>query len=155
MKFLLALLLISKVSFAQTTTIKDATQDFQMKVNSDGSINVNAGGSTIGTVNQGNAGTQPWPVTSTPQTVSSTTITSVNTSTGSSVTLVNSNSNRLGLIIFDESASNCFVAFASTSSPSSYTMKMFPFQTYTMESPIYQGAVSAYCNNGTILITEY
>lgn len=105
------------------------------------------------TVLQGNP---PWSVTSTQTTVSTSTITNVTSSAGSSVTLANANSNRLGIEIFDQSASSCYVSMSASSSSSSFTFILVPFQYYKMSAPIYTGAVSAFCtNNGNILITEY
>jgi hypothetical protein len=49
MRYLILLFLISS-AFAATTSIKDPTNDYQMKVNSDGSINTNGGGGSGGNV---------------------------------------------------------------------------------------------------------
>lgn len=142
-------------AYGATVSIKDPTSDYQMKVNTDGSINTNGGGGGGGTVTQGPAGTDPWPVISTPLTVSTSTITNISTVNGMSVTLVGANSSRSGLEIFDLSAASCYVAMNTVASNTQFSFIMVPMHYYRMDSPVYRGAVSAYCNNGNILITEY
>lgn len=152
----LILILLSLNSFGAVVSIKDPNEDNQMTVNSDGSINVNGGGGGGGTVNQGNPGTQPWPVTTVPVISSSPVISNVSATANVSVTLLVLNSNRKGATIFDQNAGNCYVAMNAASSPSSFSFIMLPFHFYNMDAPIYQGAISAYCtSSGNLLITEY
>lgn len=164
--FLFALISISE-AWAITTTIKDPTSDYQMKVNSDGSINTTGGGGGGGLVDQGTAGTDPWavyipssflplPVQLNASSVSTTAITNVSVSSGSSVVLIASNPSRVGLEIFDLSGALCYVAMNAVSSAAAFSFIMVPMQFYKMGAPVYTGAVSAFCNSsGNILITEY
>lgn len=140
-----------------TVTIKDPVNDYQMIVNSDGSINTNGGGGGGGgIVTQGPAGTQPWPVISTPQTTNSSSITNITATANTSTLLIAANTNRLGLNIYDETGTECFVAMKSSSSSSVYSFIMVPRQNWVMDQPVYKGAISAYCSNsGNILLTEY
>ena len=103
--------------------------------------------------------TSPWlisgTVSTTPLTASSATITNVSTVSGDSVTLLNSNSSRKGLILYNQSAGfTCYVAFASTASSTAFTFQLGQGSSYHMDSTIYQGPISAYCSTGTILVTE-
>lgn len=156
MRITALILFLSLSAQAAVVSIKDPNADYQMKVNSDGSINVNGGGSTIGTVDQGMAGTDPWPVTTTPVTVSTSSITVVTVSANTSTQLIPANSGRNGVNIFDQTGTNCLIALASTSSSSSFSFILVPFQNYNMDVPIYKGAISANCsNNGILAITEF
>ena len=83
------------------------------------------------------------------------TITPVATVAGSSVTVLPANSFRKGLILFNRSAGfQCYVAFSSTSSPTAFTFQLVQGGSYHMNDTIYQGAISAFCSTGTILVTE-
>lgn len=125
-----------------------------LSLNPDGTIGISA--TFSGAVDQGLPGTLPWLVTSALLTVSSSTITNVSVTANLSQSLLNSNSNRKGVIIFDQSATNCYVAMNATSSPTAFSFIMVPFQNYNMDQPIYQGAVSAYCtSNGNLQVTEF
>lgn len=97
-----------------------------------------------------------WTVATTLQTASTATITAVSTVTGSSVPLLPTNSSRKGLILFNQSAGfPCYVAFSNTSSSALFTFQLVQGGSYHMDSgTIYQGPISAYCNTGTILVTE-
>lgn len=95
------------------------------------------------------------PVQMTPVTISSAVITQVATSTGTSVPLLSSDSTRNSFILFNISSGyNCYVAFSATASPSSFTFLLPQGATFIMDNPAYQGAVSAYCNTGSISVTS-
>ena len=125
-----------------------------LQLNADGTVGISA--TFSGAVNQGLPGTQPWLVSSTPVTVSTSTITSVTVSANTSTTLLNSNVNRKGVILFDQNATNCYVAMGASASSSSFSFIMVPFHNYNMDAPIYTGAISANCSGGgNILVTEF
>lgn len=125
-----------------------------LTLNDDGTIGISA--SFSGAVDQGNAGTEPWLVTSSPSVSTTSTITNVTTVAGSSVILIGANAIRKGFKIFDQSATNCFVAMSATASPTSFSVILMPFGVSNSDITVYQGAISAYCSNdGNILITEY
>lgn len=91
----------------------------------------------------------------TPQTASTSTITAVNTISGSSVSLLSTNTSRKGLILFNKSAGfACYIAFENTASASSFSFQLIQGGSYHMDNPTYQGSISAYCSTGVILVTE-
>lgn len=73
-----------------------------------------------------------------------------------SVSLLSSNASRKGLILFNDSNSVCYVAFAGTASSTAFTVKMAAGAFYEMPIPVYRGAVSAIWSNanGNMRITE-
>lgn len=143
MKYLyLLLILLSSTAFATVTSIQDPNSLSTLKVNPDRSIDTKAtvvGGSiTVG-----------------PTTAATATITNVSTVSGSSVTLVGTNLSRKGLILYNLSAGQaCYIAFAATASPTSFTFSLSQGSVYTMDTLVFQGAMSAYCNTGSVLVTE-
>lgn len=103
-------------------------------VNTDGSINVANVTSVIATT---------------------ATITSISSST-SSQTVLASNGNRKGFLLFNDSTQSCYVSFASTSSTSTFTMLLISGMTYQNEAIIYTGVISAIWSsaNGALRVTE-
>lgn len=74
----------------------------------------------------------------------------------SSTSLLASNASRKGLIMYNDSTTDCKVAFAATASATSFTILMAKQTNYFMQAPIYTGAVSEICSNanGSMRITE-
>lgn len=62
-------------------------------------------------------------------------------SSATSVTLQASNTSRIGLLIFNDSAQSLFVKFGATASSTSYTVKILAGGYYEMPQPIYTGTV--------------
>lgn len=148
-------------------------------VNPDGSINVNASISafSISSVDQGSPNTinNAWPVKVTDGTdtlsinpdgslnvanvtnviAATATLTNITSST-SSQTVLAINTTRKGFILFNDSTANCYIAFASTSSSSSYTMYLNQKMTYQNEAIMYTGIISAIWDsaNGFLRVTE-
>lgn len=83
------------------------------------------------------------------------TLTAVSAST-SSVQLLASNTNRRGAIFYNNSSSACWVAFASSASNSIFTEYLESGSTYSMDSPVYLGVISAIWQSatGSMQITE-
>lgn len=147
--------------------IRNSTNSNELLINSDGSVTANQG--TANTV--GNA----WPIKITDGTdtasinpdgsINVANVTSVVASTANLSTLASStssqvalsaNSDRKGFLLFNDSTTNCFIAFAATSSTSTFTMKLIPGMTYQNEAIIYTGVISAVWDiaNGNLRITE-
>lgn len=65
--------------------------------------------------------------------------------------LVASNSNRKGLYLYSDNSSqiNCLIKFGLTASSTSFTLKMFPTDTFIMDPPIYSGEVDYICDSAT------
>ena len=59
----------------------------------------------------------------------------------SSVTLIASNTARLGLFIYNDSTEILYVKFGATASTTSFTLRLTPTGLYEMQSPIYTGVV--------------
>lgn len=78
------------------------------------------------------------------------------TSSISSQVILASNSNRKGFIFFNDSTSNCYIAFASTASNSSFTIFLNSGMTYQNEAIIYTGIISGIWSsaNGFLRVTE-
>lgn len=83
------------------------------------------------------------------------TLTNIASSTSSQIVLA-VNTNRKGFILFNDSTANCYVAFASTASSSSYTMYLNQRMTYQNEAVMYTGVISAIWDaaNGFLRTTE-
>lgn len=79
---------------------------------------------------------------------SSATITSV-AGSGSSTTLKASNSARKGLIIFNDSSAALYIKFGATASTSSFSIKLFPYETYAMDTVIYTGIIDGIWDSAT------
>lgn len=125
-----------------------------LALNPDGTIGISA--SFSGAVDQGAPGTEPWPVSLTPQTSTTATITNVSVTAGVSEILLNTNTNRKGFKIFDQDATQCYVAMTSTASPTLFSVILMPFGITNSDGTVYQGPISAYCSgSGNILVTEY
>jgi len=86
---------------------------------------------------------------------SSADLTSV-TNSNASFSIVASNSSRKGLYIVNDSNTQCYYAFAASATTSAYSFRLTANSIYTMDVPIYTGAVSAICNanNGASKVTE-
>ncbi len=63
-----------------------------------------------------------------------------------SATLVANNASRKGLIIHNDSTTNCYYKFGATASATSYSIKLYSTDTFLMESPIYTGVVDFICD---------
>lgn len=132
--------ILSQSAIATTTSLQDPISGQTLQINSDRSVNTNSKiiGGTI-----------------TAPSVTTANITNVSTSTGSAVTLVAANSLRSGLILTNLSAGYpCYIAFGSGASPTHFTIQLSQGMIFTMDTPIYQGIMTAYCNSGSILVTE-
>ena len=94
-------------------------------------------------------------VTTVEPSVSSTSISRV-ANAASSGTLKASNGSRKGLIIFNDSTTNCYYKFAAIASTSDFSIKLFSNETYTMEAPTYTGVVDFICDaaSGSTQVTE-
>lgn len=62
-------------------------------------------------------------------------------SSDSSQTLVSANSDRKGLIIFNNSTAILYVKFGATASSSDFTFRLTPQGVYEMRAPIYTGRI--------------
>lgn len=75
----------------------------------------------------------------------------------SSVTVLAANTGRKGAAFFNDSTSAAYLKFGSTASTSSFTVKLFPAQTFFIESdPIYTGIVTGIWDTatGAMRVTE-
>lgn len=132
---------------------------------------------TVGTVNQGSPNTLPnaWPVevteggnvltinsngsinvANTANIIStSANLTTVTSSTSSQLVFSPSIS-RKGFILYNSSNSNCFVAFATVSTSSVFSIELNPGMTYQNEAIIYTGNLSVVwaTANGFLAVTE-
>jgi hypothetical protein len=73
-----------------------------------------------------------------------------------SVSLAAANANRKGMILYNDSASMAYVAFASSATTALYTVKMAPRGYFEMGLPIYRGAMSVIWDtaDGSMKATE-
>ncbi len=156
--------------------IRNTSNNNELLINPDGSINVVAS-LGVSSVDQGspNTAANAWPVKLTDGSdtasinadgsINVANVTSVVSSTAVLATLASStstqvalaaNSDRKGFLLFNDSTTNCFVAFAATASTSTFTMKLIPGMTYQNEAIIYTGIISAIWDsaNGNLRITE-
>lgn len=83
------------------------------------------------------------------------TLTSVSASV-TTVSLLASNSNRKGFVLFNDSTAILYVAFSATSSTSAYSVKLFPNAAYTSDLD-YTGVISGIwaAANGAVKVTEF
>lgn len=83
------------------------------------------------------------------------TITSVAASI-TSVTLLASNTNRRGFIIYNDSNATCYVAFAATASATAFTKKLGANESWEYSLVTYTGQMTGIWNNanGSMRITE-
>jgi hypothetical protein len=86
----------------------------------------------------------------------SSTLTVVAAST-SSVQVLAANGLRQGAIIYNNSSSVCYLAFASSASSGLFTEFLEPGSTFSMDPPIYQGVISAIWASaiGQLQVTEF
>jgi len=149
---LLALLFVHHTAFADLTNL--GTWIFDSSGNS---LNSTSNALNAYVTNSSLACTQSgtWSVSITNPTALTATLTSVNNS-ASTFSVLASNSNRKGAIIFNNSSVNCNVAFAATASNSLFSFQLTGSATYVMTAPIYQGTISAICASasGTLQVTE-
>lgn len=166
------------------TTIKDGFaggSDNQLKVNADGSINVDTSGGGTGNVNITEVGgaaivlgqttsanslpvviasnQSPIAVVPTqgiPMVSNSTTVASV-ASSATNVTLLASNANRKGAVFFNDSTQTCYLKLGTTASNSSFTIEMQAASTFIIDTPpLYVGEVDGIwaSANGFMRVTE-
>lgn len=64
----------------------------------------------------------------------------------SSATLMALNAARKGLLLYNDSTTNCFVKFGATASTTSFAVKLFATDSYSMDPPIYTGVVDYICD---------
>lgn len=76
-----------------------------------------------------------------PLAASTATLSSVSGS-ASTGTLVAANTSRKGLIIHNDSSAILYIAFAATATNSAFTIRLNPFDTYEMKTPLYSGVIS-------------
>ena len=78
------------------------------------------------------------------------------TSSTSSQLIFSSSVNRKGFIFYNDSTSNCYIAFASTASSSAFTILLNSGMTYQNEAIIYTGSISVVwaTANGFLRVTE-
>lgn len=83
------------------------------------------------------------------------TVTSVSVSTVV-VTLLSSNANRKGFIIYNNGTTQVFIKFGTGATTSSFTLVLNGSGFYESSKPIYRGAITAIRNAGTanVLVTE-
>ena len=88
-------------------------------------------------------------------TISTATITSIPAST-SSTTLKTANADRKGLLLYNDSNSDCFIKFGATASISSFSIKLKSQGHFFIDGPIYSGVVDGIwtTDNGAMRVTE-
>ena len=67
----------------------------------------------------------------------------------SSVSLLVSNASRKGAVIFNDSTVSLYVKFGATASSSSFTYKLFPYETLEVDRVIYTGAIDGIWESAT------
>jgi hypothetical protein len=99
--------------------------------------------------------TNHWLKVSVSYATSTATLTNV-ASSATNVTVVAANASRRGLTIFNDSTQALYIKFGATASLTSYTYKLFPSQTYTMDPPPYAGIIDGLWDsaNGNARVTE-
>lgn len=83
-------------------------------------------------------------------------VSSVNDS-ASNQTLLSANTDRKGLILFNNSSSIAYVKFGATATTTDFTIRLVPYATYTSTPPVYSGRIDCIWSadsTGAILITE-
>lgn len=92
-----------------------------------------------------------------PQAASTATISVTATITTASVLVIAANANRKGLLIYNNSANSVYLAYGSAANSSTnMTRILATFTQFSMEAPIYTGAIYGIRNSGTgtCLVTE-
>lgn len=95
-------------------------------------------------------------IVASPPSVSSATLTSVVNAITTTVLLA-SNAARKGASFYNDSVTNCDIAFAATASLTAFTLKLTAGSSYIMDNkPLYTGAVAGICDSatGSIRVTE-
>lgn len=74
----------------------------------------------------------------------------------SSVTVLASNSSRRQATFFNDSTSAVYIKLGATASTTSFTYKLFAYQTLELTNPVYQGVVDAIWDSatGSMRVTE-
>lgn len=83
-------------------------------------------------------------------------VSSVNDS-ASNQTLLSSNGDRLGAIIFNDSTQTLYVKFGTTATTSDYSVKIYPDEGYALDPPVYTGQIDgiwAADGSGAARVTE-
>lgn len=77
-------------------------------------------------------------------------------SSASSQTMRDANTDRKGLIIFNDSTAILYVKFGATASTTDFTFRLTPQGVYEMRAPIYTGRIDIIhaSENGTVRNTE-
>lgn len=98
----------------------------------------------------------PFNVANVTNVISSTAVLTQVSASTSSQTILASNPARKGFILFNNSTSNCYVAFAATASSAAFTIFLNGSMTYQNEAIIYTGDISAIwvSATGELQITE-
>jgi hypothetical protein len=158
------------------TSIKDGFQggsDNQLKVNSDGSVNVNStgagggpvvtniteiGGATISEGQKPMSASLPVVIASdqTPMVSTTAVVTSV-TSSATNTTLLASNPNRKGAVFYNDSTQTCYLKLGTSASNTSFTILMQTGSTFIIDTPpLYTGGVDGIWSsaNGFMRVTE-
>ena len=84
------------------------------------------------------------------------TVTQVN-DTDSSTTLLSANTDRKGLILFNNSTAIAYVKFGTTASATDFTIRLNPYGTYESNAPCYTGRIDCIWtadSTGQMQITE-
>lgn len=88
---------------------------------------------------------------------STSSVTSVSSS-GTSVSILASNSSRRGATFYNDVDKPCYLKFGATASTSSFTVKIFSNGFFSMPFPVYTGAIDAIWDSsptGSLRITEF
>lgn len=117
------------------------------------SLNATVVGTGTFAVQAAQSGT--WSVTATRQIAASETLSNVSAS-ASNVTVLASNASRVGAIFFNDSTSSVYVKLGATASTTSFTYKLFAYQTLELPDPLYRGIVDAIWDSatGSMRVTE-
>lgn len=115
----------------QAVTLSDTGGD-DLVVNADGSLNVNLAPSASATLTN-------------------------QTNTGLQTTFASSNTARKGLIVYNDTPGNLFIAYAATVSSTSFSYKVPAGATWEMPIPVYTGQIEGLGDgsSGALRITEY
>lgn len=76
----------------------------------------------------------------------------------SSVSLLASNTSRRGAVFYNDVDRACYIKFGATASSTSFTVKVQPNGYFTMDNPIYTGAIDGIWDSGgtgSMRITEF
>lgn len=80
------------------------------------------------------------------------TLTNVTVTSGSSIQLLASNSNRLLATFFNSGAASVYIKWGTAASATSHTIELFTDGFYEMHVPVYTGAIEAISSTGTNII---